>query len=306
MATTISLDYVTLDVFTERAFGGNPLAVVLDARGLADAEMQTIAAEFNYSETTFLLPPEDPRHTARLRIFTVHDELPFAGHPNVGTGFVVAGLGSLFGRPIGDSLVFEEVAGLVPISILKEGDAVIGARLAAPRPLSRGRTIAPDVVAECAGLAAADIATARHPPEIASVGLPFLFAELGSRATLAKARPVAQAFARHLPILGVHAIHLSVREGGTVFVRVFADHRPIIEDPATGSANAALVALLADRMVDADAELALEIVQGVEMGRPSQLAATARKRAGKVEAAGIGGRCVAVMRGRLSFVRHGP
>jgi trans-2,3-dihydro-3-hydroxyanthranilate isomerase len=307
MTTTISLDYVTLDVFTDRAFGGNPLAVVLDARGLTDAEMQAVAAEFNYSETTFLLPPEDPRHTALVRIFTTHDELPFAGHPNVGTGFVVAGLGALFGRPVGESLVFEEAIGLVPVAILKEGGAVIGARLTAPQPLARGRTVPPDVVAECIGLAATDIAAAPHPPEIASVGLPFLFAELASRAALAKARPVAEAFARHLPIDGAGAIHVSVRDGTTVYARMFFPGQgTIIEDAATGSANVALVALLADRMAAADADLALDIVQGVEMGRPSRLAATARKRAGTVEAAEIGGRCVPMMRGVFSLPRHRP
>ncbi len=304
MSETVGADYLTLDVFTDRAFGGNPLAVVLDARGLADAEMQAIAAEFNYSETTFLLPPVDARHTARVRIFTTSRELPFAGHPNVGTGFVVAGLGTLFGRAVGDTLVFEEAAGLVPIAILNEEGAVVGARLTAPQPLAVGRTIAPEIVAECVALDASEIAGEAHPPVIASVGLPFLFAEIKSRATLAKCRPVADAFARYLPAAGIHAIHLSVRDGKEVHARVFADHGSIIEDPATGSANVALAALLAGQSAEPDAEVALDIVQGVQMGRPSRLAASAVKRAGKVERAEIGGRCVTVMRGRLSFTRR--
>jgi len=305
MNETVSVDYVTVDVFTDRAFGGNPLAVVLDARGLADAEMQAIAAEFNYSETTFLLPPEEARHTARVRIFTTVCELPFAGHPNVGTGFVVAGLGTLFGRPVGDSLVFEEAAGLVPIAILREDGAVVGARLTAPKPLAVGRTVVPEIVAECLGLDVAEIASEPHPPVIASVGLPFLFAGLTSRAALAKCRPAAAAFARHLPIDGAHAIHVSVRDGAEVRARVFADNGMIIEDPATGSANVAFAALNADLLAERDAEIALDIMQGVEMGRPSRLAARAVKRARKVAAAEIGGRCVSVMRGRLSFVRGG-
>ncbi len=305
MNETVSVDYVTLDVFTERAFGGNPLAVVLDGRGLADAEMQAIAAEFNYSETTFLLPSEDARHTARVRIFTTVGELPFAGHPNVGTGFVVAGLGTLFGRPVGGSLVFEEAAGLVPIAILEEDGAVVGARLTAPKPLAVGRTVAPEIVAECVGLGVAEIASDGHPPVIASVGLPFLFAGLTSLAALAKCRPAAGAFARHLPVAGVGAIHVSVRDGAEVRARVFANHGMIIEDPATGSANVAFAALSAELMAERDADIALDIMQGVEMGRPSRLAARAVKRAGKVEAAEIGGRCVSVMRGRLSFARGG-
>ncbi len=300
---TVSVDYVTLDVFTDRAFGGNPLAVVLDARGLADAEMQAIATEFNYSETTFLLPPADARHTAQVRIFTPVKELPFAGHPNVGTGFVVAGLGTLFGRPAGESLLFEEKAGLVPIAILKQNGAIIGARLTAPQPLFRGSGVAAEIAAECLGLAATDIASEPHPPMIASVGLPFLFVELRSRAALAKCRPASSAFASHLPIEGAGAIHVSAREGTNVHARVFADHGMIIEDPATGSANVAYAALLADLAPEPEAELAIEIVQGVEMGRPSRLSARAVKRAGKVEKAEIGGRCVGVMQGRLSFAR---
>ncbi|HTU54695.1 MAG TPA: PhzF family phenazine biosynthesis protein [Acetobacteraceae bacterium] len=305
MTEKASVEYVTLDVFTDHPFGGNPLAVVLDGRGLADAEMQAIATEFNYSETTFLLPPEDALHTARVRIFTTIRELPFAGHPNVGTGFVVAGLGALFGREVGEELLFEEKAGLVPIAVLKEGGAVVGARLTAPQTLAVGRTVAPEIVAECLGLDTSEIATDHHPPVIASVGLPFLFAALTSRASLAKCRPSSSAFARHLPIEGARAIHASVREGTSVHARVVADHGTIIEDPATGSANVAFVALAADLVPEPDAELSLDIVQGVEMGRPSRLAARAVKRARRVERAEIGGRCVPVMRGRLSFVRAG-
>jgi trans-2,3-dihydro-3-hydroxyanthranilate isomerase len=267
--------------------------------------MQAIAAEFNYSETTFLLPPDDALHTARVRIFTTIRELPFAGHPNVGTGFVVAGLGALFGRKVSDELRFEEKAGLVPIALLKEGGAVVGARLTAPQKLAVGRTVAPEIVAECLGLHAAEIAADHHPPVIASVGLPFLFAALTSRAALEKCRPSASAFARHLPIEGACAIHASVHDGAGVRARVFADHGTIIEDPATGSANVAFVALSADLTPEPDADLSLDILQGVEMGRPSRLSARAIKRARKVERAEIGGRCVPVMRGRLSFHRGG-
>ncbi len=304
MNERVSVAYVTLDVFTDHAFGGNPLAVVLDGRGLADAEMQAIAAEFHYSETTFLLPPEDTRHTARVRIFTPISELPFAGHPNVGTAFVVANLGTLFGKPVGNSLLFEEGAGLVPLALVKDGSKVAGSRLTAPRPLALGPEVTPEIVAECIGLDVAEIVAKPHPPVIASVGLPFLFASLTSRTALARCRPAAQAFARHLPIADARAIHLSVRDGANVQARVFVDHGMIIEDPATGSANVAFAALTAERMPEPDVTIALDIVQGTEMGRPSRLAAKAVKRAGKVEFAEIGGRCVAVMEGRLSFARR--
>src|SRR6202035_1468692 len=125
--------YITVDVFTDRAFGGNPLAVVLDAEGLSTAQMQAIASEFNYSETTFVLPPRDAGHDAQVRIFTVNSELPFAGHPNVGTAFVLA---TQAAKPP-DRLRFEELAGTVAIEILKEGGTVVGAELTAPQPLKK-------------------------------------------------------------------------------------------------------------------------------------------------------------------------
>ncbi|MGH7120806.1 MAG: PhzF family phenazine biosynthesis protein [Acetobacteraceae bacterium] len=304
MDETVAIDYVTLDVFTDRAFGGNPLAVVLDARPLTGDEMQAIAAEFNYSETTFLLPPRDARATARVRIFTPARELPFAGHPNVGTAFVVAGRGEIFGRPAGDVLFFEETAGLVPLAIIKENGVIAGALLTAPQPLSVGPPVAPAIVAECVGLAPEAIATEGGAPVVASVGLPFLFAALKGRESLARCRVDAASCARHLPGLGTDAIHLSVREGRGVAARVFAYQGRIFEDAATGSANLALAALAAERMAERDAELALEITQGVEMGRPSKLSARAIKRGGKVQRAEIAGSCVEIMRGGLTFTRR--
>src|SRR3569833_2833694 len=124
--------YVTVDVFTDTRFGGNPLAVFPDARGLSDAQMQALAKEMNYSETTFVLPPQDRAHTARVRIFTPQAELPFAGHPNVGTGWALA---QEIGRP-GGVFLFEEIAGIVEVKV--EG---AGATIAAPQPLSIGRTL---------------------------------------------------------------------------------------------------------------------------------------------------------------------
>src|SRR3984885_15879207 len=128
--------YITVDVFTDRAFGGNPLAVVLDAEGLSTAQMQAIANEFNYSETTFVLPPRVSEHTAHVRIFTPRIEVPFAGHPNVGTAVVVAREWEANGRAPVDRFVFEEAAGLVSMRLLRDGGVVVGAELTAPEPLS--------------------------------------------------------------------------------------------------------------------------------------------------------------------------
>ena len=166
--------YITVDVFTDRAFGGNPLAVVLDAGGLSTAQMQAIAAEFNYAETTFVLPPRDAGNDAQVRIFTVYAELPFAGHPNVGTAFVLAMQAA---KPPA-RLKFEEGAGLVPVEILNEGGTVVGAELTAPQPLKKLRTLSAEQTAACISLPAADIRTDRHPPQIVSVGMPFLVAEV--------------------------------------------------------------------------------------------------------------------------------
>jgi trans-2,3-dihydro-3-hydroxyanthranilate isomerase len=133
--------YVTLDVFTATRFAGNPLAVIPDARGLSDEAMQRIAAEFNYSETTFVLPPEDPRNTARVRIFTPTVEVPFAGHPNVGTAFVIGRQKEIFGRPVGGTLRFEEKAGLIVVQLLSEEGQIVGAEIKAPQPLKVGAKI---------------------------------------------------------------------------------------------------------------------------------------------------------------------
>src|SRR5436305_5057549 len=152
--------YITVDVFTDRAFGGNPLAVVLDAGGLSTEQMQAVATEFNYSETTFVLPPADPAHDAQVRIFTVNRELPFAGHPNVGTAFVLAALAA---KPPA-RLLFEEGAGLVPVEILMAHDRVAGAELTAPQPLKRLSQISVEQAAACLSLATSEVKTDWHPP----------------------------------------------------------------------------------------------------------------------------------------------
>src|ERR1700719_2728638 len=138
----MKLNFVTIDVFTSTQFAGNPLGVVLNAEGLSGGQMQAIAAEFNLAETTFVLPPKDSAHTAEVRIFTPRGEMPFAGHPNVGTAFVLARAGTSYGRTVaGDRVIFEEKAGLVPITFLKDGATVVGARLASPQPLTVGAEI---------------------------------------------------------------------------------------------------------------------------------------------------------------------
>ena len=299
------LQFQTVDVFTGTQFAGNPLAVVLNAEGLSGGQMQAIAAEFNLAETTFVLPPKDAAHTAEVRIFTPKSEMPFAGHPNVGTAFVLARAGASYGRPVsGDRVVFEEKAGLVPIDILRDGTAVVGAKLASPQPLSVGAEVAGELVASACGVALADIETSNHHPCIASCGAPFILAELKSRAALAAASANGDVFrlevAKH-PAVSI-LLYTVVNEGDIdIRARMFAPHLNIPEDPATGSANVALIGLLAKLRPEADLVLSKAIAQGVEMGRPSLLRAEATKQNGTVTATTIGGRCVAVMSGTIEL-----
>ena len=301
----MKLDFVTVDVFTDRKFGGNPLAVIPDATGLSTAQMQSIAAEFNLAETTFVLPPQDPANTAQVRIFTPKAEMPFAGHPNVGTAFVLARAGQCHGRKItGDRLVFEETAGLVPLDLTREQGTVIAARLAAPQKLSLGDEIAPEILAEICGLDVADIETGTHRPIIASCGNNFVFAELKSRAALAKATARTDVLARHLPMsraVGVH-LYAHVSEPGVeIQSRMFAPLYGVPEDPATGSANVVLIGLLAHFRPERDLVLAKTIGQGFDMGRPSILEGAAEKKAGRVADTFIGGRCVPMLKGTIEL-----
>src|SRR5205085_10475942 len=200
--------YVTVDVFTDRAFGGNPLAVVLDAGGLSTAQMQAIAVEFNYSETTFVLPPRDAGNDAQVRIFTVTREIPFAGHPNVGTAFVLA---TRAAKPP-PRLRFEEGAGLVAVDVVQDAGRVVGAELTAPQPLAQMSQVSNERAAACVSLPKTDVTIDRHPPVIVSVGMPFLVVELSSRDALRRAAPDAAAFAPTLPCDGAVAVYLYTRD----------------------------------------------------------------------------------------------
>ncbi len=295
---TRSAQYVTVDVFTHQRFGGNPLAVFTDARALSDREMQSLAAEMNYSETTFVLPPADPANSARVRIFNRTAEMPFAGHPNVGTGCVLAALG----RDTGGVLRFEELAGLVEVRIARDArGAIAGAHIAAPQPLSTGADLPVDAVAACAGIDARDLVLRAHPPRIASVGLPFCVVEVTADA-LTRAAPDLAAFRRLATAFDEPpdrlSLHLYARVEDTaptrLRARMFAPLSGTVEDPATGSANAALAAFLLS--LGREPEAQFEIAQGVEMGRPSLLLASARRTADGIRAT-VGGGCVQVLRG---------
>src|SRR6266513_2587366 len=179
--------YYTCDVFTETRFGGNQLAVLPHAEGLSQEQMQQITREFNFSESAFVFPAR-AGHSRRVRIFTPASEIPFAGHPNVGTAFVLAAAGE-FGE-INSSLTvtFEEEAGLVSVAIRAEQGNIVSCELAAPQSLSLGKTVPAELVAAAVSLKRKEIVTDTHHPQICSVGLPFVFTELRDRAALERAR----------------------------------------------------------------------------------------------------------------------
>ncbi len=301
-------EFTIVNVFTDAGRGGNPLAVLPDAAGLTEAQMQTIATGFDLSETTFVLPPADPRNHAQVRIFNRRREMPFAGHPNVGTGYVLA---NMAGDPP-EHFTFEQPAGLVRVHILRDADQTIsGARVAAPRSLTIDIAIPENVVAACAGLDAADIVTRSHTPLVASVGTPFVIAEVAGLQALARARPDIDAFeaavSRFSELDGHFALHLYAwgdepaddTQQRRIRCRMFAPLDGTAEDPATGSANAALAALLTSLAPGDNVDLMYPIEQGVEMGSPSLIIASAVKTAEGPVSASVAGSCTTMRQGTL-------
>ncbi len=290
--------YFICDVFTDQLFGGNPLAVLPDARGLSDGRMQQIAREFNFSESTFVLPAETG-HTRRVRIFTPTMEVPFAGHPNVGTAFALAGAGELGPLDGPTTVTFEEKAGLVAVTIEKRDGGVLWCEVAAPERLSIGEEVDAGTAAAALSLSSDDVVTRSHRPRVASVGLPFLVTELTDRGALERAR-VSMAGLDALVARGVTPdvfLYVHSRDQFDIRARMFAPLDGVPEDPATGSANCALAAMLAQGDARADGSFRWRVAQGVEMGRPSVLEARAEKRAGAVVSAMVGGASVLVGEG---------
>ncbi len=261
--------------------------------------MVCFAAPLNQIEAT---APKCAKNTLR-HLFTPRSEIPFAGHPNVGTAVVLAReLEATGGKSI-DRFVFEEGAGLVPMGLLRREGAVVGAELQAPERLSVRSSLSVDDAAACLSLRPEDIVVVTHPPQVVSVGLPFLVAEVGSRDALRRAAPDLLAHRRVLPPVDTCAIFAYAR--GTVaedlYARMFAPLDAILEDPATGSATAATIALLAALRPERDAEVRWRVEQGVDMGRPSLLLGRTEKRGGVVSAVYVAGQAVPVMRGQLQM-----
>ncbi|MEP6507707.1 MAG: PhzF family phenazine biosynthesis protein [Gemmatimonadales bacterium] len=309
----MTIAYHTADVFTDTPFGGNPLAVIPDARGLTDEQMLSLTREFNYSETVFVFPPKDSANTRKVRIFTPGSELPFAGHPTVGAAFVLAAVGAI---PLdGDEtrIVFEEGVGPVPVLIRSKDGKPYFTQLSAAKMPARG----PDsydvrTIAAILSLSVADLHTkGPYSIEAVSAGVPFVFVPVRDLDALGRARvnlerwekelkgtwaPEIFAFAEHEDSLGQNGV---IKGDAIIQARMFAPNMGVAEDPATGSACAALGGYLAWRSDVKDGTLKYLVHQGVEMGRPSKLFVESDVSGGEVTAVRVGGASVLIASGKL-------
>jgi trans-2,3-dihydro-3-hydroxyanthranilate isomerase len=298
--------FLTCDVFTDRAFGGNQLAVFPEARAIAPELMAPIAKEFNYSETTFVLPPDDPSHTAKVRIFTPGGELQFAGHPTVGTAHVLATIGAV--KLTGDEtrIVLEEGVGPVPVMIRsKDGKPEFAQLSVAQLPEIGPPPPAAATLAAALSLSVGDIVQGEMFPQTVSCGTPFLLVPLKDRDAVGRARVKLDLFEEALGnyvtskvmVFAMDAEHA----GHHVRARMFAPTIGIAEDPATGSACSGLSGYLAARDPHRDGTLRWIVEQGFEMGRPSILELEADKKDGEITGVRVGGRTVMVQEGTFSL-----
>jgi trans-2,3-dihydro-3-hydroxyanthranilate isomerase len=297
--------FVTLDVFTSSAFGGNQLAVFPDAGGIPEDALIQITREFNFAEVTFCYPPANPAHTKRVRIFTPAREIPFAGHPTVGTAIALIELG-MAGTQIDGAvkLVLEEGVGPIPVTVTHRPGALAFAQFSTAKLAEVGPPVpANNVLAEVLSITADDILAAPMAPQNVSCGLPFLMAPLRSVDAVSRSRVRMEKWETALKSAWAPDIFVFAKkpEGGDAHfhARMFGPGVNVTEDPATGSANACLAGYLAARSTQQDGTLRWTVDQGVEMGRPSRIEIEADKSAGAVTAIRVGGNAVMMTQGSL-------
>jgi trans-2,3-dihydro-3-hydroxyanthranilate isomerase len=296
--------FQTLDVFSETALAGNPLAVVLDAEGLSDSRMQAIAGEFNLSETVFVFEPRNPINTARVRIFTPKRELPFAGHPTIGTAALIAHLRARDLLAAQDlRIVLEEAVGGVVCSARHRQGQALAAYFELPKLPERlgGKPPPKTEIAAGLGLEPGDIGFGAHEPSLFSAGAPYLFVPVGSLGAVGRAAPGAMVWAsKDGPATFLYTSE-AARDGSAYHARMFAPAWGVIEDPATGSAAAAFAGVVHAFDRPGDGEHTLTIEQGFEMGRPSLIALGLTIEAGALSAATVGGSVVILSTGSLDL-----
>jgi len=298
--------YFTADVFTGRLFGGNQLAVFPDGRGLSDGVMQQIAREFNFSETVFVFPPEDPANTRKLRIFTPETELPFAGHPTVGTAFVLASAGEIALVDDEAAIVFEEGVGPVPVKIFGRGGRPVSSQLSAARmPEAAAEPPPIETLAGALSIAPADIVSGADGPRTLSCGVPFIFVPVKSLDAVRRSRVNRAVWDEAISGHAAPQVFVFSRQteapDAHVHARMFAPSMNIEEDPATGSAAAALAGYLAPRENVRTGTLHWTIEQGFEMGRPSIIRLEADVKNGGITAVRVGGESVMVCQGIMDI-----
>ncbi|HVY20863.1 MAG TPA: PhzF family phenazine biosynthesis protein [Bauldia sp.] len=299
--------YVILDVFTDRPLAGNPLAVLPSADGLDDAQMQAIAREFNLSETVFVFPPTNPVQSAKLRIFTPGQELPFAGHPTVGTAVYLASQKLKHAGPGRHEavIVLEENVGSVRCGVMVTGGPSGHAIFDVPRrPEAVTATLDRDAIAAVLGLRPSEIGFENHKPSAFSAGTPYVYVPVRDLDAMARARPKADGFSAAIGGLS-HAVYLYCRQvvtsGHQFHARCFAPEAGIIEDPATGGAAAAFPGVIHrfDELKSGNYRYVIE--QGIEMGRPSVIQLEVDVSGAEVAAARVGGDAVIVAEGTLDL-----
>jgi trans-2,3-dihydro-3-hydroxyanthranilate isomerase len=299
------LDYHVLDVFTEARFGGNPLAVVLAADGLDGAQMQTIAREFNLSETVFVLKPDHQAHTARVRIFTPVAELPFAGHPVVGTAVLLGEMkNSSLPVPSDALVVLEAPVGIVRVGVRIRESTPTFAEFDAPKlPTESGPVPPVDGLAAALSLIPPEIGFENHRPTKFSAGNSFVFVPVASLDAMAKARVVANHWDSVLKGQGLAGAFLYCRQTvhttSSFHARAFAPDFGVPEDPATGSAAVGLAGVIHrfDALPDGLHKRTIE--QGYEMGRPSLISLSLQVEHGRLDTVRIGGHAVRVAEGKI-------
>ncbi|ATQ67627.1 MULTISPECIES: PhzF family phenazine biosynthesis protein [Methylosinus] len=301
----MKLRFHTLDVFTDRRFAGNPLAVVLAADALDGATMQKIAREFNLSETVFVLEPLDPVNTARLRIFTPSAELPFAGHPTIGAAALIASRRApdMLARN-GLVVALEEEIGVLRCDVSAGAEGRVFARFAAPRlPWGGGEPPQTAALAAALGLESADIGFRRHAPSRFSAGVEFLFVPVNSRAALDRAQPDLSAFGAVLGASRGAYLYTTetMAQDSAVLARSFPHGVGVAEDPATGSAAAAFAAVAHAFEAPEDGEHEFVIEQGYRVGRPSRIIVGSRIECGQLAAVSVAGASIGVLSGELEL-----
>ena len=298
----MKIQYYTCDVFTNKSFGGNQLAVIPDAAAIPEDLLQQIAKEFNFSETTFVYPPDDPSHTKRVRIFTPGGELPFAGHPTVGTAITLGIIGSIPLSGNETKIVLEEKVGPVPVMIRSvNGKPEFAQLTAAKLPEFNLSVPAVEDLANMLGLARSEFIDAQYPLQFVSVGFPFLFVAVKNRDSLKRISVNTQVM-EQLRLKEIFVFTDDPERTDFHFrARMFAPLLGIQEDPATGSAAAAFAGYLAAKDPRTDGTLSWNIEQGFEMGRPSLLYIETDKSAGKTTAVRVGGNAVMMMKGVLEI-----